>query len=151
MKASIRLKFCSLLWTLKAKMPHSYVKYFKTNEQIFREWEYWCCQRSSLHDMCGEISCHMWAVGGQKWRLCFQTDLKMKPGRPHVLEDERVTDRHHKNRDSWSTEVNRLKGNQNLQISNIFTCSPMMLFFYKSTIENICSFYFQHISTNKNK
>ena len=24
-------------------------------------------------------------------------------------------------------------------------------FFYKSTIENICSFYFQHISTNKNK
>ena len=88
--------------------------------QIFREWEYWWCHRSSLHDMCGEISCHMWAVGGQKWRLCFQTDLEMKPGRPHVLEDERVTDRHHKNRDSWSTEVNRLKGKQNLQTSNIF-------------------------------
>ena len=52
--------------------------------------------------------------------LCFQTDLEMKPGRPHVLEDERVTDRHHKNRDSWSTEVNRLKGKQNLQTSNIF-------------------------------
>ena len=106
--------------------------------QIFREWEYWWCHRSSFHDMCGEISCHMWAVGGQKWRLCFQTDLKMKPGRPHVLEDERVTDRHHKNRDSWSTEVNRLKGKQNLQISNV---KHILLVW----------FYFEHIYTETNK
>ena len=81
-------------------------------EQIFREWEYWWCHRSSLHDMFNvwwNFLLHMWGVGGQNRRLCFQTDLKMKPGRPHVLEDERVTDRHHKNRDAWSTEANRLK------------------------------------------
>ena len=99
MTASIRLKFCSLLWTLKANTPHSWF-----HHNIVFDF----CLRGCVGYLGG---CLVYALG-DIWMMdmvmMMIINLKEKTRRAHVVEDEWVGNCHHKNWNSciWSLVMN---------------------------------------------